>query len=218
MIFEPFKPFISSEFQIKYATEAWELSGAAALRRAVFCDEQGLFQRDDRDELDEVATTIVALSSFTIVAERVVGTVRIHEQAPGLWRGSRLAVAPDYRRVGAIGASLIRLAVSSAHALGCRRFLAHVQSQNALLFQRLRWRTLEEIELHGRPHHLMEADLAFYPPFGAPETGFLALRHSPSNDVRSSEQAHSPSKDGRSSERALSPSKDGRSSERPRAA
>src|SRR6202034_2618096 len=147
MIFEPFKPFISSEFQIKYATEAWELSGAAALRRAVFYDEQGLFQRDDRDE---VATTIVALSSFTIVAERVVGTVRIHEQAPGLWRGSRLAVAPDYRRVGAIGASLIRLAVSSAHALGCRRFLAHVQSQNALLFQRLRWRTLEEIELHGR--------------------------------------------------------------------
>ena len=117
MIFEPFKPFISSEFQIKYATEAWELSGAAALRRAVFCDEQGLFQRDDRDELDEVATTIVALSSFTIVAESVVGTVRIHEQAPGLWRGSRLAVAPDYRRVGAIGASLIRLAVSSAHAL-----------------------------------------------------------------------------------------------------
>jgi putative N-acetyltransferase (TIGR04045 family) len=189
MIFEPVKPFVSSEFQIKYATEAWEISGAAALRRAVFCDEQGLFPGDDRDELDEIATTIVALSSFTIVAESVVGTVRIHEQAPGLWRGSRLAVAPNYRRVGAIGASLIRLAVSSAHALGCRRFLAHVQSQNALLFQRLHWRTLEEVELHGRPHHVMEADLAFYPPFRAPETGFLALRHSPSSDGRSIEQA-----------------------------
>jgi putative N-acetyltransferase (TIGR04045 family) len=184
MIFEPFKPFVSSEFQIKYATEAWELSGAAALRRAVFCDEQGLFSRDDRDEVDEIATTIVALSSFTIVAESVVGTVRIHEQAPGLWRGSRLAVAPNYRRIGAIGASLIRLAVSSAHALGCRRFLAHVQSQNALLFQRLHWRTLEEIEIHGRPHHVMEADLAFYPPFRAPEIGFLALRRCASNDER----------------------------------
>src|ERR1700685_1356958 len=97
MIFEPFKPFISSEFQIKYATEAWELSGAAALRGAALCDEQGLFQRDDRDELDEVATTIVALSSFTIVAERVVGTVRIHEQAPGLWRGSRPRRPPGLR-------------------------------------------------------------------------------------------------------------------------
>ena len=189
MIFERFNPFVSSEFHIKYATEAWERAGAAALRRAVFCGEQGLFQDDDRDEHDEIATTIVALSSFTIVAESVVGTVRIHQQAPGLWRGSRLAVAPNYRRVGAIGASLIRLAVSSAHALGCRRFIAHVQSQNALMFRRLHWRTLEEIELHGRPHHLMEANLASYPPFRAPETGFLALRHSPSKDGRSSERA-----------------------------
>jgi putative N-acetyltransferase (TIGR04045 family) len=189
MIFEPFKPFVSSEFKIKYATEAWELSGAAALRRAVFCDEQGLFHGDDRDEADAIATAIVALSSFTIVAESVVGTVRIHEQAPGHWRGSRLAVAPNYRRVGTIGASLIRLAVSSAHALGCRRFLAHVQSQNALMFQRLHWRTLEEVELHGRPHHVMEADLDFYPPFRAPETGFLTLRHSLANDGRFSERA-----------------------------
>jgi putative N-acetyltransferase (TIGR04045 family) len=78
--------------------------------------------------------------------------------------------------VGALGAALIRLAVSSAHARGCRRFLAHVQSQNALLFQRLHWRTLEIIELHGRPHHRMEADLDSYPPFAAPETGFLTLR------------------------------------------
>jgi hypothetical protein len=86
------------------------------------------------------------------------------------------------------------------------------------LFQQLHWRTLEEIELHGRPHHLMEADLAFYPPFRAPETGFLALRHTRLNDARSTERAHSQSKDGRSFERAHSPSKDGRSSERPRAA
>ena len=44
MIFEPFKPFVSSEFRIKYATEAWERAGAMTLRRAVFCEEQGLFQ------------------------------------------------------------------------------------------------------------------------------------------------------------------------------
>ena len=188
MIFEPLKPFVSSEFRVKYAAEP----GSSRARRRCAAPSSVTsrgFSGDDRDELDDIATTIVALSSFTIVAESVVGTVRIHEEAPGLWRGSRLAVAPNYRRVGAIGASLIRLAVSSAHALGCRRFLAHVQSQNALLFHRLHWRTLEEIELHGRPHHVMEADLAFYPPFRAPETGFLALRHSPSKDGRSIEQA-----------------------------
>ncbi len=176
MIFEPIKPFLPSEYQVKYATEVWERHGAAALRRAVFCQEQGLFAGDDRDDIDRVATCIVALSMLAVTADAVVGTVRIHEESPGLWWGSRLAVAADHRRVGALGTALIRLAVSSAHARGCTRFLAHVQSQNALLFQRLHWRTLEIVELHGRPHYHMEADLDFYPPFAAPETGFLALR------------------------------------------
>ena len=79
---------------------------------------------------------------------------------PGLWWGSRLAVARPYRKVGAIGTSLIRLAVGSAHARGCRRFLAHVQSQNAPLFHALHWQTLDEVMLHGHPHHFMQADLA----------------------------------------------------------
>jgi putative N-acetyltransferase (TIGR04045 family) len=175
MIFEPFKPFTACEFQVKFATEAWERRSAAALRRQVFCEEQGLFAGDDRDEIDKVAIPIVAVSLLGIVADDVVGTVRIHEAEPGLWWGSRLAVTPGYRRVGALGAALIRLAVSSAHARGCRQFLAHVQSQNALLFQRLHWQTLAELDLHGRPHLRMQADLDFYPPFADAERGFLAL-------------------------------------------
>lgn len=176
MIFEPFKPFLASEFQVKSATEDWERRGAAALRRRVFCQEQGVFQEHDRDTVDEVAIPLVALSLLGVAADEVVGTVRIHEAEPGLWWGSRLAVAAPYRRVGALGTALIRLAVSSANARGCGCFLAHVQAQNAELFQRLHWRTLEEIELLGRPHHKMEADLAFYPPFAAAESGFYALR------------------------------------------
>ena len=175
MIFEPFSPFQASAYQVKFATDAWERRAAAALRREVFCREQAIFDGDDRDALDEVAIPIVALSMFGVAADAVVGTVRIHEAEPALWWGSRLAVASEYRRAAALGAALIQLAVSSAHARGCRRFLAHVQSQNALLFQRLHWRVLEEVELHGRPHLHMEADLAFYPPFMAPEIGFHAL-------------------------------------------
>ena len=176
MIFEPFAPFAPCEFQIKFAVEAWEKNAAAALRREVFCGEQGLFDGDDRDAIDEIAIPLVAVSFVGVAADEVVGTVRIHEAEPGVWWGSRLAVAGDYRRIGALGAGLIRLAVSSAHARGCTRFLAHVQSQNALLFGKLHWRTLDQRDLHGRPHHLMEADLDFYPPFAAPETGFVALR------------------------------------------
>ena len=176
MIIEPGKPFVASEYQVKYATAAWERRGAAALRRAVFCEEQGLFAGDDRDAIDEIATPIVALSLLGVAADAVVGTVRIHEEEPGLWWGSRLAVAAGHRKVGALGASLIRLAVASAHARGATRFLAHVQSQNAPLFQRLHWRTLDIVDLHGRPHHRMQADLDFYPPFRTPDAGFLALR------------------------------------------
>ena len=174
--FEPFKPFTASEFQVKFATETWEKRGAAALRRQVFCLEQGLFQGDDRDAIDATAIPLVAISLLGVAADEVVGTVRIHEAEPGLWWGSRLAVAPAYRRLSALGTALIQLAVSSAHARGCQRFLAHVQAQNAPLFHRLHWRTLEQIELLGHPHHKMEADLSFYPPFEHAEAGFYALR------------------------------------------
>lgn len=175
MIFEPFKPFVPSAFQIKFATFEWEVAAAAALRRSVFCEEQGIFEGDDRDVIDDVAIPIVALSMLGVGADSVAGTVRIHEPEPSVWWGSRLAVAADYRSVNTLGGSLIRLAVSSAHARGCKLFLAHVQAQNVPLFRRMHWRSVEEIDIHGRPHHRMEADLAYYPPFPAPEIGFVAL-------------------------------------------
>ena len=175
MIFDPFPVFLPSEYRVKFATDAWERRDAAALRRRVFCDEQAIFATDDRDAIDDVAIPIVVISSFGVVSQEVVGTVRIHQAEPGVWWGSRLAVAADYRRIGALGTALIRLAVSSAHARGCRRFYAHVQSQNALLFRRLHWNTLDQVDIHGRPHHYMQADLRHYPPIADAETGFLSL-------------------------------------------
>lgn len=175
MIFEPFPDFLPSEYRIKFATEPWERREAAALRRAVFCEEQKIFPGDDRDAIDDMAIPIVAISSFAVVPQEVVGTVRIHQAEPGIWWGSRLAVAAAYRRISALGTSLIRLAVSSAHGRGCRHFYAHVQAQNAPLFRRLGWTTIEEIVVHGRPHHFMEADLGSYPPIADAETGFVSL-------------------------------------------
>lgn len=179
MIFEPISAFLPAEYRIKFATRPWEFAAAQELRRTVFCEEQALFTGHDRDAIDETAVPIVAVSTLAVTPHEVVGTVRIHEAEPGIWWGSRLAVAADYRKVGLLGSSLIRLAVSSAHARGCRRFFAHVQSQNAPLFRRLRWRTIEEVDLHGRPHHFMEADLAYYPPIADPEVGFLSLLRKP---------------------------------------
>ena len=165
--------FVPCEFRVKWAATAWEREQALALRRAVFCAEQGIFLGDDRDAIDDHAQLIVALSCVGGAPDAVVGTVRIHAESPSRWWGSRLAVHAAFRHHGRIGATLIRLAVSSAHARGCREFLAHVQSQNTAMFERLHWRALQRETLHGRPHDLMQADLAHYAPCDTPDAGFV---------------------------------------------
>ena len=169
-------PYRASDYVIRFAGTAWERAGAARLRRQVFCAEQGLFDGNDRDAIDDRAIPLVALSTLAGELDQVVGTVRIHEDEPGQWWGSRLAVAASHRRVGTLGPALIRLAVSSAHAMGCRRFHAFVQAQNELLFRRLHWQRLDELDLHGMPHALMQADLAHYPPFVTGDVGFRTRR------------------------------------------
>jgi putative N-acetyltransferase (TIGR04045 family) len=167
--------YAPAEFRVKWATLPWEVQEAYKLRRAVFCVEQGIFMGDDRDDIDEHAQLLVALSCVAGMPEQVVGTVRIHEDAPGVWFGSRLAVHAAFRSHAKIGATLIRLAVSSAHAQGCETFLAHVQAQNVAMFERLSWTSMKEETLFGRLHHLMQAQLHAYPPCTTPQSGYVAL-------------------------------------------
>jgi putative N-acetyltransferase (TIGR04045 family) len=155
-----------------------ERAGYFALRRAIFCDEQGLFRGDDADDCDRTAVPIVCLATAaagaagagadTDLGARVVGVVRIWEEAPGDFWGGRLGVDAAHRTVGAVGRWLVQAAVGTARAWGAVRFRATVQEANVAFFRRLRWSTLERIELFGRPHHLMEADLARYAPIHEP--------------------------------------------------
>lgn len=168
-----------SDYTIKWATLPWEIEQAYALRRKVFCDEQHLFDRDDRDATDGYACILVALGNNGGWHQQVVGTVRIHLEGKDLWYGSRLAVDPDFRSQGQLGATLIKLAVSSAHALGCTCFMATVQKQNEQLFKRLHWTTQEYRNIHGHPHAVMEADLAAYPPCYTPNSGFVIRARKP---------------------------------------
>ena len=168
------RAFISPEFLIRAATQDWEIDGAARLRRAVFVEEQRLFSGHDRDAIDEQAMPLVAISTLAGEAAEVVGTVRIHQPAPGIWWGSRLAVAQSHRRVGCLGAELIRLAVCTANGRGCSAFHAHVQRQNVPLFRRLHWDLVEELDLHGAPHAHMLASLPHYPAIPDPGVGWSA--------------------------------------------
>lgn len=154
-------------FETRVARDAREREAYFALRRAIFCEEQALFSGDDRDACDDSAIPIVCLASTAAGARpRVVGVVRVWEEAPGDWWGGRLGVEPDFRTVGAVGRWLVQTAVGSARAWGAWRFRATVQQANVVFFRRLRWHTRGELQILGRPHHLMEADLPHYPPTG----------------------------------------------------
>jgi putative N-acetyltransferase (TIGR04045 family) len=160
----PFEPYYPGEYRIEQARMGWQQAGCFALRRQVFCVEQRIFEQDDRDAVDEHCLLLAATCLMFGHEDEVVGTVRIHQPEPGLWWGSRLAVAAPFRKIGGLGAALIRLAVGTARFHGAEIFLAHVQAQNVTLFEAMDWRVLDEKSIHGRPHYLMQADITAYEP------------------------------------------------------
>lgn len=151
-------------YSFELALSPERVQGYMDLRQAIFCQEQGLFAESDQDDIDRYAYPIVAIDHQAPPEQSVVGVVRIYETESRFWYGGRLGVHPDYRRVGRIGKGLIHKAVTTANTWGCDRFLATVQLQNVRFFKRLHWQSLDEIAICDRPHHLMEAELEFYPP------------------------------------------------------
>ena len=141
-----------------------KMAGYWQLRSTIFCEEQHLFEESDRDDLDQSAYPIAAIHHGAEQCGEVVGVVRIVETEPRIWYGGRLGVHHDFRRHNKIGKGLIWKAVTSANGWGCDRFLATVQIQNVLFFRRLHWASIDELEIRGVRHHLMEADLSYYQP------------------------------------------------------
>ena len=150
-------------YSFKLALSDSEIQDYFELRRQIFCEEQELFEQHDRDKIDRHAYPIVAIAHQENQPNRVVGVVRIYEDSERHWYGGRLGVHPDFRRGWRIGKGLIQKAVTTANTWGCDEFLATVQLQNVRFFTRLHWDSLKEIEIVGQPHHLMSADLDYYP-------------------------------------------------------
>ena len=150
--------------------DSFLIQGYWSLRRSIFCSEQHVFEDSDRDELDAIAYPIAALhhssdSEHDDADEtNVVGVVRIVETELRHWYGGRLGVHSDFRRHNQIGKGLIWKAVTTANGWGCDRFCATVQIQNVRFFRRLHWTSIDELEIRGIRHHLMEADLDYYMP------------------------------------------------------
>nr|MCW2729099.1 synthase [Aeromicrobium sp.] len=112
-----------------------ELDDYRALRRDVFVAEQGIFDRDDADRVDDDPRTIVLVARTP--DGTMLGGVRIAPAVEGRdigwWSGSRLAVSAAARTHAGIGAALVRAACARAEAEGALRFDATIQAQNEVL-------------------------------------------------------------------------------------
>lgn len=148
------RPSPAASFLVSQAQTRRELDDYRALRRDVFVAEQGIFDRDDTDRVDDDPRTVVLIASAPDGS--ILGGVRIAPAVEGRdigwWSGSRLAVSAAARSHAGIGAALVRAACARAEAEGALRFDATVQTQNEPLFRRLGWTHLAALDVHGRPH------------------------------------------------------------------
>jgi hypothetical protein len=88
MIFDPYWRFMPQDFVFKIARTPSELDGYWALRRPIFCYEQGLVEGTDQDDIDERALPIVC-QSLVARPEKTGGYAA--------WR-SGVACRPGYHR------------------------------------------------------------------------------------------------------------------------
>ena len=97
-----------------------EVEDALELRKRVFCGEQGVSLRAERDGRDAEAKHVVALEDG-----RLIGTGRLL-LGGGVARLSRVAVDPAFRRRG-VGRALVDAAERFAREAGATRVSLHAQ-------------------------------------------------------------------------------------------
>ncbi|HVF80236.1 MAG TPA: MSMEG_0567/Sll0786 family nitrogen starvation N-acetyltransferase [Solirubrobacteraceae bacterium] len=138
-----------------------QLAAHFAIRRSVFVHAQGLFEHDDRDARDAVASTLHAIG---LAGDEVVGAVRLYRlDEDGRWKGDRLAVLPSDRALQ-LGAMLVRFAVRTAGERGGRLMVAQVQVPNVRFFERLGWyRDGDAAPMLGVEHQPMAIELSRHP-------------------------------------------------------
>ena len=91
------------------------------LRIRVFCGEQGVSEEEERDELDDEATQIVALDE-----SRVIATCRLRYTDDRTCKLERMAVERERRKLG-VGGRLLAGAEAEARQHGSSEMLLHAQ-------------------------------------------------------------------------------------------
>ena len=94
-----------------------------ALRIKVFCGEQGVDEEEERDDLDDSSTHIVALDESGVIA-----TCRLRDVGEGTWKLERMVVDRRLREHG-VGGKLLAGAEDAVHSERAREMLLHAQRQ-----------------------------------------------------------------------------------------
>lgn len=140
-------------YEVRRARGGDELAAALALRHSVFCVEQGVPEREERDGRDHKALHLVA-----IAAGELVGTCRVLVIGDTS-QFSRLAVKPAMRRFG-IATMLLQEADEETLDAGARRLVLHAQTYARSLYEQAGYRSLgHEFTEAGIDHIAMEKRL-----------------------------------------------------------
>jgi predicted GNAT family N-acyltransferase len=133
--------------KIEFASDL--MRDAFELRYEVFVDEQGVARELEVDELDAVATHLVAVCD-----DRVVGTLRMLDHGEAAQIG-RVAVRAAVRGTG-VGARLMQRAAAIALDQGFAEIIVHAQVAVAGFYRRLGYVAEGDVfEEAGIPHVAM---------------------------------------------------------------
>lgn len=132
------------DFEIRRAGTGPELDALLKLRYEVFCVEQGVPRREERDGRDQDALHLIA-----VAGDRLLATCRL-VFVGGTVQFSRLAVAAEARRRG-IATAMLRVADEEARARGANRIVLHAQTYARSLYEQAgyvaRGRTFVEADI-----------------------------------------------------------------------
>jgi predicted GNAT family N-acyltransferase len=119
------------QIEICWARDAEDVSGAFALREAVFYGEQNVPLQEELDELDRDAQHLVALDPAD--GRRVIGTLRLLSFGEEAKIG-RVAVAAELRR-RRIASRMLQIALARAREQGFRRVRLAAQIVAVALYE-----------------------------------------------------------------------------------
>ena len=134
-------------FDISEAGGSDDMAACFAIRRAVFCVEQGVSEDHEIDGRDpECRHYLLRLGG------RAVGTARVRPVEPGMSKIERVAVLAPHRG-GGLGSALMRRVLRDLDDAGCAAALLHAQAHSESFYRALGFATEgAPFEEAGIPH------------------------------------------------------------------